>query len=97
MIEKLVKILKIFHSTTVTLLNENITLPRDIPLLLRSIFVSSETLKDLSTTCSETANAFTLKLKKRFIDFERKKLLSISTLLDPKFENKVFSSIVLIQ
>lgn len=50
-----------------------------------------ETVKDVSTTCSETANAFILKLKNRFIDFETEELLSISTLLDPRFKDKVFS------
>jgi len=82
--------LEIFHSATLTLSNENSTLSEVIPLL-RSIFVSLETVKDVSTTCSETANAFILKLKNRFIDFETKELLSISTLLDPRFKDKVFS------
>jgi len=64
-----------------------------LKLLLYSevFFVSLETVKDVSTTCRETANAFILKLKNRFIDFETKELLSISTLLDPRFKDKVIS------
>jgi len=90
MIEELVKILEIFHSATLTLSHENSTLSEVIPLL-RSIFVSLETVRDVSTTCSETANAFILKLKNRFIDYETQELFSISTLLDPRFKDKVFS------
>ncbi|XP_008190000.1 zinc finger BED domain-containing protein 4-like [Acyrthosiphon pisum] len=90
MVKELVKILEIFHSAILTLSKENSTLSEVIPLL-RSIFVPLETIKDVSTTCSETANAFILKLKNQFIDFETKELLTISTLLDPRFKDKVFS------
>lgn len=63
MIEELVNILEKCHSDTLTLLKEKFRMSEFIPLL-RSIFVSLETLKDVSTICSEAAHTFTLKLKK---------------------------------
>lgn len=91
-VEGLVKTLEIFHSATLTLSNENSTLSEVIPLL-RSIFLSLETVKDVSIACSEIENAFILKLKNRFIGFERRELFTISTLLDPRFKDKVFSNL----
>lgn len=81
-------VLDIFHTITLTLSKETSTLTEVIPVLR---CLKTYLQKEYSLNQSSVAQKLLSSIHKRFSNYEKTKLLLLSTILDPRFKNKVFS------
>lgn len=88
MLEEISKVLEIFYNVTLTLSKESSSLLEVIPVL-RCLTTYLQKEYDLSQ--SSIAEKLLSSIHKRFSNYEQMKLLLFSTILDPRFKDRVFS------
>lgn len=88
MLAEISKVLEIFYTVTLTLSKETSSLSEVIPVLR---CLTTYLQKEYTLNQSLFSEKLLLSIHKRFPDYEKTKLLTISTILDPRFKDKVFS------
>jgi len=89
LLDEISQVLEIFYLVTLTLSKETSTLSEVIPVL-RSVSTYLEKEVNKSNK-SEIAEKLLSKMNERFSEYEQNKLLLLSTILDPRFKDRVFS------
>ncbi|XP_060871922.1 uncharacterized protein LOC132946101 [Metopolophium dirhodum] len=88
MLAEISKVLEIFYTVTLTLSKETSSLSEVIPVLR---CLTTNLQKEYTLNQSLFSEKLLFSIHKRFPDYEKTKLLTISTILDPRFKDKVFS------